>query len=160
VRVDREEYTPDVNKVLGACAVGKGWDDLWGDCVNAWLDFEAACGYDNNGGQLTAESRPVEMTKFINTGSKWYVPPRIEEPGHREEEGTFAARWWAWWAAIQPKEGWGTLPKMHGRLGLMLVIGSLAWWGTTERGEDWEAVVSALTELFHGLVKSGELVDK
>jgi hypothetical protein len=100
------------------------------------------------------------MTKFINTGRRWYVPPRIEAPGSREEEGTFAARWWSWWAAIQPEERWGTLPTMHGRTGLMLVIGTLAWWGTADRGKDWEAAVSALTELFQDLVNSGELQDK
>ncbi|KAJ7925411.1 hypothetical protein B0H13DRAFT_1863246 [Mycena leptocephala] len=151
-RCTREEYTPDVNKVLGARAVGKGWDDLWGDCVNAWLDFEAACGYDNNGGQLTAESRPVEMTKFINTGSKWYVPPRIEAPGHREEEGHSLCG-----------GGRGGQQSSRRRVGYTAEdawqIGAHVGDWESERGEDWEAAVSALTELFHGLVESGELVD-
>jgi hypothetical protein len=149
-----------MNKVWGGCAVGREWGKVWEDCVNAWLDFEAACGYDNNGGQLTNAGRPVEMTKFINGGRKWYVPPTIEAPGWQDEEGTFAAAWWSWWEAIQPEERWGNLPTMHGRTGLMLVVGCLAWWGTTERGDEWEAAVAVLTQLLHDLLNSGELVDK
>ncbi|KAJ7833657.1 hypothetical protein B0H13DRAFT_2370320 [Mycena leptocephala] len=99
-REDWEKFTPEMNKVWGGCVVGRQWGDLGGDCVNSWLNFEAACGYDNNSGQLTNDGRPIEMTKLINTGRKWYVPLRIDMPGSREEEGTFAARWWSWWNVI------------------------------------------------------------
>jgi hypothetical protein len=160
VRADNDVFSPEMNKVWGACGVGQQWGDLWGDTVNAWLDFEVACGCDNNGGQLTNEGRPAEMTKFINTGRKWYVPLHIESPGRKEDEGSFAAAWWSWWAAIQPEERWGNLPTMYGRTGLMLVIGCLAWWGASERGEEWEAAISALKGLLEDLLKSGLLVDK
>ncbi|KAJ7667888.1 hypothetical protein DFH06DRAFT_959103, partial [Mycena polygramma] len=119
--------------------------------VHTWLALERAYGFDADGGKLGNTGRPMEVTTFIREGRKWYQPPTIKKLGDVGEKGSFADGWWTWWKSLQPRERawceetrelsrpeqltWGALPKMHGRIGFMLVLATLLWWGLSERGE-------------------------
>ncbi|KAJ7030501.1 hypothetical protein C8F04DRAFT_1263801 [Mycena alexandri] len=130
---------------------------VWGDCVDAWLELENASGCNNEGGQLTMRERPAAVTEFISGGRKWEWVREITYVGTKAEEGTYVAKWWAWWAQIA---GGGDLAKMHGRTEFMLVLGSLLWWGVKQRGAEWEEAAKTVTAQLKETVESGEIVKK
>ncbi|KAJ7752298.1 hypothetical protein B0H16DRAFT_1266091, partial [Mycena metata] len=110
---------------------------VWGTCVRAWVDLEAASGFDNEGGQLTTDKRPKEIKDFIRGGRRWYIPKHLgDRLGSKTIPNSYVAQWWEWWGVIQPEEGagWAGLATMHGRTGFMLVLLSLLWWGMADHG--------------------------
>ncbi|KAJ7030298.1 hypothetical protein C8F04DRAFT_1264061 [Mycena alexandri] len=126
-RPDEEEFlrdwSPEARKAFSSFATRKrdfGVD--WAECVDLWLKIEQASGFNNEGGKLTTDSRPKEVTEFINKGRHWIMARKISEPGSKDVEGSYAAVWWGWWAAIKAKGG---LALMHGRTGFMLVLAIL-----------------------------------
>ncbi|KAJ7016688.1 hypothetical protein C8F04DRAFT_1280798 [Mycena alexandri] len=125
------------------------WATTWGP------EVEEASGFNNEGGKLTTEARPAEISEFINKGRHWIMVRKILAPGSKEEEGSYAARWWAWWAAIVAK---GELHTMHGRMGFMLVVLSLLWWGAGDLGGGWETAVTAVTTTLEEVLVSGKVV--
>ncbi|KAJ7602937.1 hypothetical protein DFH06DRAFT_937519, partial [Mycena polygramma] len=151
------------------------WGEGWGKLVAVWLELERAKGFEADGGKLGNISQPGEVSKFIRDGRKWYQPPPVKNMGEVGEAGSFADEWWTWWS-LQPQERkwceetktlsrpekltWGTLPKMHGRIGVMLVLATLLWWGLAERGEEghgqssvaWTNGVEDVTYLLGALV--------
>ncbi|KAJ7503445.1 hypothetical protein B0H11DRAFT_1710992 [Mycena galericulata] len=170
---------------FGAFAVGDNWGDGWAELVETWVKIEEAAGYENDGGKLTSDERPAEVGEFLKGGRKWFHPPTVRNVGRLGREGTFVDRWWLWWRAIQPPERewvagrlsrpeemtWGSLPKMHGRTGFMLVLASLLWWGLASQGGadagrdaepsmEWWRAVGDVQFLLTALLKSGEIVGK
>ncbi|KAJ7086913.1 hypothetical protein B0H15DRAFT_781762 [Mycena belliarum] len=168
-----------MRKAFSAFALGEKWGASWGDLVEAWLDIEAACGYEDDGGQLETKNRPKEVHLFFKHGRKWYTPPAIKKLGRLGEKGTYADDWWLWWRAIQPEQRiwfggmltsptditWGKLVSMHGRVGFLQVVASLMWWGLEEhkaateggRASGWLDAVCDVVSLLRSLVQSGEL---
>ncbi|KAJ7078271.1 hypothetical protein B0H15DRAFT_789080 [Mycena belliarum] len=168
-----------MRKAFSAFALGEKWGSEWGDLVNAWLDLEAACDYNDDGGKLDTMHRPPEVHEFIKHGRKWWAPPAIQNVGRVGEKNSYADRWWLWWRHLQPKErlwvgGMLTTPTemtwtpklttMHGRVGFMQVLASLLWWGLAEakagdvgRASGWEDAVEDVAFLLQRLVESGEL---
>ncbi|KAJ7024591.1 hypothetical protein C8F04DRAFT_1270131 [Mycena alexandri] len=153
-----EEWTPEMKKAYKAFYTARDeFGGVWGDCVDACLELENASGCNNEGGQLTTRERPAAVTEFISGGRKWERVREIAYVGTKAEEGTYVAKWWAWWAQIA---GGGDLAKMHGRTGFMLVLGSLLWWGVKQRGAEWEEAAKTVTAQLKETVESGEIVKK
>ncbi|KAJ7026907.1 hypothetical protein C8F04DRAFT_1267500 [Mycena alexandri] len=159
---DDEEWTPEVRKAIGAFSTGKHeLGDDWGDCVRAWFDVEKASGFDNDGGQLTTEKRPKELKDFMKQGRKWYVPVKLGEArlGRKDLEKSYVAQWWEWWGEIEGGER-VKLVTMHGRLGFMLVLLALLWWGAADHGDEWKEAVRATTRLLREVLATGKIKKK
>ncbi|KAJ7023315.1 hypothetical protein C8F04DRAFT_1193565 [Mycena alexandri] len=153
-----EEWTPEMNKAYKAFYTARDeFGGVWGDCVYAWVQLEDASGFNNEGGQLTTSERPAAVTEFMSGGRKWERLREIAYVGSKVEEGTYVAKWWAWWGQILAG---GDLAKMHGRTGFMLVLGSLLWWGVKQRGAEWEEAAKTVTAQLEETVGSGEIVKK
>ncbi|KAJ7027469.1 hypothetical protein C8F04DRAFT_1267041 [Mycena alexandri] len=153
-----EEWTPEVTKAYKAFYAAKDeFGDVWADCVDSWVQLEMASGFNNEGGHLTTTHRPTAVTDFMSGGRRWEKVREIAYVGSKAEEGTYVAKWWAWWGKIVEDGG---LAKMHGRTGFMLVVGSLLWWGVKKRGEEWEEAVKAVTVQLEEVVASGKVARK
>ncbi|KAJ7075468.1 hypothetical protein B0H15DRAFT_745946, partial [Mycena belliarum] len=161
-RPDMAKWYSEMRKAHSAFALGEKWGGSWGDLVESWLDLEAACGYDDNGGKLDNTNRPPEVHMFLRGGCQWWAPQSIKKIGRVGEKGTYADDWWLWWRHLQPKERlwlggmhtspsemtFGNLVTMHGRIGLMQVVASLLWWGLAEaeagdmgHASEWQTTV-------------------
>ncbi|KAJ7030304.1 hypothetical protein C8F04DRAFT_1264069 [Mycena alexandri] len=124
---DGGNWSPEVGRAYKAFYAAKDeFGDAWADCVEVWVEMEKASGFNNEGGHLTTNERPAAVGDFLSRGRRWEKVREIEYVGSKKEEGTYVAKWWAWWNQIL---GEGGLPKMHGRTGFMLVLGALLWWG-------------------------------
>ncbi|KAJ7092022.1 hypothetical protein B0H15DRAFT_799760 [Mycena belliarum] len=175
-RTDMRKWPAELRNAYSAFALGTKWGKIWADCVETYLEVEAACGYRDEGPRIGGERRPEEMQKWISGGRKWFTPPKIAKPGNRGEAGTYTDEWWAWWISLQPPErmcvggmlttptemSWGKLPKMCGRNGFMQVMASLFFWGmdNERRGQtdpEWEIGVDDVHWLLNQLLLSGEL---
>ncbi|KAJ7433026.1 hypothetical protein B0H11DRAFT_2377168 [Mycena galericulata] len=148
LRTDMGKWSPELCRAHAAFALGEKWGDLWVDCVNKYIDFEAACGYKEEGPRIGGENRPDEVGEWIKGGRKWHTPPSIKRLGAKGEAGSFINEWWVWWRSLQPPErewstelkalsmpddvSWGKLPRMCGPNGLMQVMATLTWWGLQE----------------------------
>ncbi|KAK7017234.1 hypothetical protein R3P38DRAFT_3201625 [Favolaschia claudopus] len=186
-REDRGEWTSELVAANRAMAEGRNWEPQWAACVRKFFDFEAAWGFvdglGGKNGQLGRTRRPIEIGGWVNRGRKWGLPPSVGMLlGRRTSVGQGAQlwvpRWWGWWSEMQPAErektedggltrpeaaDWSALAKMYGINGLMLVMASLCWWGSSaERfgGDDkveWLAAVSDVTWVLEQLLESGEI---
>ncbi|KAJ7127330.1 hypothetical protein C8R43DRAFT_843636, partial [Mycena crocata] len=127
----------------------------WADCVNRYLDFEAASGYSEKGPRMGGgDVRPEEVKDWIHKGRSTL--------GKIGDQGGFVDSWWAWWRSVQPAERkwaaggglscpagmkWGKLATMCGPNGILQVMLALLWWGTAVVGkgaesEDWTSAVA------------------
>ncbi|KAJ7770049.1 hypothetical protein B0H16DRAFT_1715674 [Mycena metata] len=148
-RVDMAKWPAELRNAHTAFAMGAKWGSEWSGLVNEYLDYEAACGYQDGGGRVGGDNRPEEIAAWVNRGRKWFSPPKIARLGQLGEEGSYADNWWNWWKSIQPVERepiddtgmltwpmgkmtWGKLTKMFGRNGFMQVMAGLLWWGLEE----------------------------
>ncbi|KAJ7038843.1 hypothetical protein C8F04DRAFT_1255768, partial [Mycena alexandri] len=151
-------WSAEVKKAFASFATYKAALGVpWAKLVDAWVKVEEASGFDNEGGKLTTEGRPKEVSDFISRGRHWIMVRKIDAPGSRDAGGSYAARWWTWWTAI---EGKGELHTMHGRMGCMLVVLSLMWWGAGDGGAEWEAAVTAVTTTLEEVLESGRIEKK
>ncbi|KAJ7184062.1 hypothetical protein C8R46DRAFT_1208293 [Mycena filopes] len=151
-------WSPEVTMAYKVFCAGKTELGVaWADCVESWIALEEASGFNNEGGQLTAKERPAVVGAFINGARRWDRPREIVYVGTKAEEGTFVWTWWAWWREIQKA---GNLERMCGRTGLMLVVGSLLWWGAKEHPEEWEEAAKTVTATMREVVASGKIVKK
>ncbi|KAJ7736639.1 hypothetical protein B0H16DRAFT_1730686 [Mycena metata] len=152
-------WGPEVKKVFASFATAKA--DLgvpWAKVVEVWVKVEEASGFNNEGGKITTDCRPKEITDFISKGRHWIMVRKITAPGTRDQEGSYAAQWWAWWAAIKAK---GELHTLHGRMGFMLVLLSLLWWGAGGAGgEEWGAAAAEVTTTLGEVLGSGKILTK
>ncbi|KAJ7029966.1 hypothetical protein C8F04DRAFT_962259 [Mycena alexandri] len=177
------KWSSELHNAHVTFAMGEKWGEEWSGVINQYLDYEAACGYQDGGSRVGGDNRPEEITLWVSRGRKWFSPPKIARLGKLGEEGSYADTWWNWWKSIQPVERepiedtgmltwpmgkmtWGKLTKMGGRNGFMQVMAGLLWWGLEEfRGGDdeddhagWLAAVGDVEGILHGLLLSGELV--
>ncbi|KAJ7182651.1 hypothetical protein C8R43DRAFT_940774 [Mycena crocata] len=152
-------------------ARGKDWGgEEWDDCVQQLVAFERAWGFAAKG-LLSAPSgkrSPDEVPAWMRARRKWDVSVELEsEIGPRNSEESFAARWWSWWAELQPAarkideddwvapgklqvpSDWDDVAKTYGRNGLLLYVGGLLWWGEAAAAvaeEDEEEAETLLDE--------------
>ncbi|KAJ7702937.1 hypothetical protein B0H16DRAFT_1748003 [Mycena metata] len=178
VRTDREEWTEELKKVHAAFERGKRLGIEWGECVDKFFDFERAWGFDEGTFQMGRVKRPVEFGMWLQRGRKWYLPPTISVVGTRDDEESFAGRWWTWYTSLQPPErvmlgttlsrpekaDWSNMAAMHGTNGLLQVMAALSWWGEKlvkkrdgPEWPDWVAAVEDMTWVLEELVDSGEI---
>ncbi|KAJ7446034.1 hypothetical protein B0H11DRAFT_2249218 [Mycena galericulata] len=177
-RPDMAKWSDELRRAHSAFALGEKWETDWADCVDKYLDFEAACGYQDEGPRIGGEGRPDEVAEWIRGGRKWFSPPSIKNLGRLGEKGSYANNWWLWWRSIQPPERqwfggmltaptemtFGKMTTMYGRNGFMQVMASLLWWGLQEsRGGSlgkqtgWSQAVSDVRSMLECLVSSNEL---
>ncbi|KAJ7028994.1 hypothetical protein C8F04DRAFT_1265389 [Mycena alexandri] len=178
LRTDRGEWTQELQKVHAAFERGKVLGIEWGECVDKFFDFERAWDFDEGTFQMGKVKRPVEFGMWLQRGRKWYLPPAILVVGTRDDEESFAGRWWNWYISLQPAErvllgttlsrpekaDWSNMAAMHGTNGLLQVIAALSWWGEKllkrwdgPEWPDWIAAVEDMTWVLEELVDSGEI---
>ncbi|KAJ7853403.1 hypothetical protein B0H13DRAFT_1904079 [Mycena leptocephala] len=148
---EKSDWPEELQKAFTGFARGKAWGgEEWEHCVTELLTLESVWGFPNKGLLAvlnSAEDRPSEIEKFMRYGRKW--GPKMElgsAIGPCALEESFANRWWAWWAQVQPKgrklsdgvlqrpdkvamKEWEDIGKMAGRNGVLLYVGGLLWWG-------------------------------
>ncbi|KAJ7447959.1 hypothetical protein B0H11DRAFT_1744657 [Mycena galericulata] len=172
------KWPEELRRAHATFLLGEKWEGNWAKCVNAYLDFEAACGYQDEGPRIGGQHRPDEVAEWIRGGRKWFSTPNIKNLGRRGEKGSYADNWWLWWRSIQPPERdwvggmlttptsieWGKLEKMCGKNGFMQIMASLAWWGLHEfrRGQlgaesGWSAAVSEVQWVLEEVTQSREM---
>ncbi|KAF8145913.1 hypothetical protein K438DRAFT_1781538 [Mycena galopus ATCC 62051] len=174
-RTDKALWPEQLRLGYTAFALGEKWGTEWAKLVKAYLDFEAACGYQDSGPRIDGESKPEEIGVWIKNGRKWAVPPKLRRLGKVGDTGSYANGWWLWWRSLQPERmwvmgmltwpsdmTWGKLPQMYGRNGFMQIMASLLWWGLeefkkasngTESG--WDTAVVSMTAVLEVLVAEG-----
>ncbi|KAJ7493549.1 hypothetical protein FB451DRAFT_1387715 [Mycena latifolia] len=103
-RDDRAEWTEELARAHAAFERGKTWGVGWASCVSDFFDFEAACGYEENGTKITTKKRLKAMGEWITQARKWENPMKIGKIGKDGEEGTYADDWWRWRKSLQPEE--------------------------------------------------------
>ncbi|KAJ7029325.1 hypothetical protein C8F04DRAFT_1264987 [Mycena alexandri] len=177
-RQDRNEWTEELGRVHAAFERGKILGLEWGECVDKFFDFERAWGFEEGTFQMGRAKQPVEVGMWLQRGRKWYLPPAISVVGTREEEESFAGRWWDWYTSLQPEErvllgttlsrpetaDWSGMAVMHGTNGLLQVMGALSWWGEKllrkrdgPEWPEWLAAVEDMTWVLDELLDSGEI---
>ncbi|KAJ7163636.1 hypothetical protein C8R46DRAFT_902658, partial [Mycena filopes] len=141
----------------------------WSDLVTKYLEFEKACGYQDEGPRIGGSNKPTEIG--------WWIGRARNEGRGIGDGGSFADNWWLWWKSLQPSERteeiegtgmltfpmkmtWGRLATLYGRNGFMQVMAALLWWGLALRGEEqkegWLAAVADVECILHGIIESGE----
>ncbi|KAJ7431151.1 hypothetical protein B0H11DRAFT_1942046 [Mycena galericulata] len=146
------DWPAELANAVGGFARGQSWGgEEWQQCVMRVIDLERTWGFPAKGLlSMPAggdKERPVEIPTFMRLARKWGTPVQLTSAvGPRDVEGSYAYRWWGWWERVQPggratAEGgwkdvedvdeaeWDDLAKMHGRNGMLLVVGALLWWG-------------------------------
>ncbi|KAF8209729.1 hypothetical protein K438DRAFT_1753376 [Mycena galopus ATCC 62051] len=177
-RADMAQWSEELRRAHAAFSLGKKWGADWGHLVIAYLEFEAACGYQEAGPRMDGEHRPAEVAAWMKSGRKWGALPKMRKIGSVGDKASYADDWWLWWRSVQPPERecmggtlltwptkmtWGKLPRMYGKNGFMLVIASLLWWGQEETrtgnaaatGSDWGMAVTGVTGILKHLVREG-----
>ncbi|KAJ7633768.1 hypothetical protein DFH06DRAFT_1336855 [Mycena polygramma] len=177
-RKDMAKWLTELRNAHSAFLLGEKWGDDWAELVDTYLDFEAACGYQEQGPRIHGVGKPEEIAAWLKGGRKWFAPPKIARVGRVGETGSYADNWWLWWRSIQPRERlwiggmltwgtdmtWGKLTTLYGRNGFMQVMASLLWWGMLEfRGGEngeksgWSLAVSDVQMVLRALLDSNLL---
>jgi hypothetical protein len=156
-----EKWNPELRSAIRGFRRLLIWGgEDWEGCVDAYLAFERAWGFPGKGFLAApGESlgRPKAVAVFMRDARRWGIPTELgfDAVGPREDASSFAHEWWRWWKLLQPKTrvndsahglthpsdiapgDWDELAKMHGRNGMLMVMGCLLWWGdVTEESED------------------------
>ncbi|KAJ7055000.1 hypothetical protein C8F01DRAFT_947262, partial [Mycena amicta] len=106
----------------------------------AFFALEAAYGFANGSGRVSAEGRPIQL-------HYWIQHKRVPKPDlcAIKDTAAFSKEYWGWWTGIQPswrevtKEGrpgsaerngesWGGL-IVPGHNGMLGAVAMLCWWG-------------------------------
>ncbi|KAJ7722491.1 hypothetical protein DFH07DRAFT_971923 [Mycena maculata] len=142
-RGDRAEWSPELGRAHVAFERGRGWGTDWAYCVDAFMEFEAVCGYKEDGAQITSKGRPTAVKVWLGRARNWDSTMKLGELGKEGQEGTFADDFWNWWTSLQPPErvafngslsrpgdaDWSGLLELHGKNGVLQVMAALLWWG-------------------------------
>ncbi|KAJ7056328.1 hypothetical protein C8F01DRAFT_1311106 [Mycena amicta] len=145
----------------------------YNDALAAYLALEAAYGYANGTGRLSAEHRPAQMQRWIRN-------KRVATPAYCgiSDATAFAKSYWAWWMGIQPSwreitqeirpvsadrgsESWGAL-VVPGINGMLTAVAMLYWWGCEEKTQqvwptpDWVDALEDLRCVCEGLRDEAE----
>ncbi|KAJ7429452.1 hypothetical protein B0H11DRAFT_2265632 [Mycena galericulata] len=70
-RDDREQWSVELSRAHAAFARGKAWGLEWAQCVAAFLDFEGACGYEDDGGKISTKERPKMVKDWLARARNW-----------------------------------------------------------------------------------------
>ncbi|KAF8122729.1 hypothetical protein K438DRAFT_2004162 [Mycena galopus ATCC 62051] len=151
-QADEEQWPAELKMVFQAFQRARKFCGVeWEFCVEQFIALERARGFPAKETlavpQGNAELRPEEIPVFMRRARKWEKDnPLILAPGPIEVQGSFAKRWWDWWARVQPEshtlpsrklmssrhvdvEEWEDISQMVGRNGMLLYVGALLWWG-------------------------------
>ncbi|KAJ7117955.1 hypothetical protein C8R43DRAFT_960459 [Mycena crocata] len=156
-RQDRAKWSPELTRAHAGFERGREWGLDWASCVENFMDFEAACGYKDDGINATTQDRPVAVKGWLARARNWNKTVDLGELGALGSADTFIHMWWNWWAALQPEgrvlkaDGrgpggggmltvprvcdWGSMGGLHGKNGLLQVMASLLWWGERVEGD-------------------------
>ncbi|KAJ7897381.1 hypothetical protein B0H13DRAFT_2337915 [Mycena leptocephala] len=162
-RRDRKKWTPELSNAHKAFERGRDWGIAWAGCVDKFMDFEAACGYSDAGGQISTEGRPTAVGWWLGRGRKWDRTVDVGTVGDAKTPDTFVATWWKWWMTVQPKDRseWGPMAKLHGKNGVLQVMATLLWWGEAIDEDDplgrieWGTAVEEVEGVFTEMLRSG-----
>ncbi|KAJ7176399.1 hypothetical protein C8R43DRAFT_943184 [Mycena crocata] len=186
---DTSGWPEELKMAWRAFSRAREWGgDEWDACVKNLVALERAWGFPAKG-LLSAPSgkkSPEEVPAWMRGHRKWQASVTLASPiGPRDDEESYAGRWWSWWMELQPavrKEGedllevekvdaeeWDDVGKTHGRNGLLLYIGGLLWWGEAAAGtveeeesdtllDEWrEAVVDVSAVLVEAVKRVGAI---
>lgn len=178
-RNDIADWTPELARAYAALEHGKDWGTEFDALISVFFDFEAACGYEVDGGQISVTERPEEVEAWIIEGRNWAEPFPLEDVGAWDRPGSFAYHWWRWWRSLQPDGrlwaggfmscpddcNWEPLASLYGSNGLLEVIATLLWWGHAAEDEpdlasDWVSAVADVTWVIEQLMDLGVDLDK
>ncbi|KAJ7048991.1 hypothetical protein C8F01DRAFT_1003297 [Mycena amicta] len=168
-RTSASEWLCKVYPELTNVNLGAAYNEM----LTAYLALEAAYGYVNGTGRLSAEHRPAQMQRWIRN-------KRVATPAYCKISDTtaFAKGYWAWWAGIQPSwreitqeirpvsaeqgsESWGAL-VVPGINGMLTAVAMLYWWGCEEKTQevwptpDWVDAVEDFRRVCDGLRDESE----
>ncbi|KAJ7078635.1 hypothetical protein C8R43DRAFT_1143374 [Mycena crocata] len=140
----------------------------------AFVDVERSYKWDKGSIKgITTVERQTELKDWIGAGRGLRGGAMAKGTGPQIVSlGVYEAKWWRWWAAMQPKwrvvssghpgrftrdvyprlaiENWTTL-RFPGPNGILSVVGTLYWWGMKLKAvggrEDMESWVEAVTDV-------------
>ncbi|KAF7357239.1 hypothetical protein MSAN_01318900 [Mycena sanguinolenta] len=176
-RSDRRRWTPELANAHVAFERGRTWGLEWAVGVRAYFDFEAACGYVDNGARIRQDTRPRQVNAWLTMGRKWRLPPSLgTDLGTRDTAESWVCSWWKWWTSLQPKErlasdvdlsrpelaDWSEMAQLHGKNGLLLVMATLMWWGEVSQDDltarsRWLEAVDDVTWVLQQVLASGDI---
>jgi hypothetical protein len=166
-RGDRRKWMAEMTSVHRAFERGGEWGVVWAACLDKYLDFEAACGYSDTGGQITTEDRPAAVAWWLGRGRKWDKTVDVGVLGDVHAAETFVAMWWKWWVKVQPKDraDWGPMVKLHGKTGILQVMATLLWWREAVSENplqemEWETAVEDVSGVLTELLRPGVVPKK
>ncbi|KAJ7170329.1 hypothetical protein C8R43DRAFT_944844 [Mycena crocata] len=175
-RKDRSKWSAELSRAHAAFERGRAWGMDWATCVENFVDFEAARGYSDEGKNAHTPDRPGAVKWWLGRGRDWNKSVDLGEMGALGMADTFIDKWWNWWAALQPEErelkpdargaggggmltvpavcDWGTMGDLHGKNGLLQVMGTLLWWGERVQGHPldearWMSAVDEVGRITH-----------
>ncbi|KAJ7432016.1 hypothetical protein B0H11DRAFT_1663070, partial [Mycena galericulata] len=136
-------WPEELSRAHRAFERGRDWGVDWATCVDQFFDFEAACGYREDGAMMSTQDRPAAVKYWISRARKWDATVDVGELGDKGQRGSFVDNWWRWWLAAGPMDReviggvptnptiaeWGPTTKLHGKNGLLQVMATLLWWG-------------------------------
>ncbi|KAF8157473.1 hypothetical protein K438DRAFT_1986598 [Mycena galopus ATCC 62051] len=105
---DTTEWSEELKMVFGAFQrVKQLGGEAWEFCVESLIALERAGGFATKGPVPVPQGdkavRPEEVPYFMRYARKWdKIVPLKSRPGPITTPGSFAERWWIWWARIQP----------------------------------------------------------
>jgi hypothetical protein len=167
-RRDRKKWTPELSNAHKAFERGRDWGMTWASCVDKFLDFEAACGYSDAGGQISTEHRPAAVGWWLGRGRKWGRTVDVGVLGDAKTPDTFVETWWKWWVTVQLKDrsDWGAMVKLHGKNRVLQVMATLLWWGEAIEDDDplgrleWGTAVEDVEGVFTEMLRPGVIPKK
>ncbi|KAF9018830.1 hypothetical protein BDZ89DRAFT_1139724 [Hymenopellis radicata] len=172
--IDTSNWYPGLIAAVTAFKRGRVFPRSWAQLVDSFIVFETKSGLiaTGNGLKLDRSNRPPCIADFFQHRRDWSKPRSIGLLP------TFREFWWAWWKANQPparlrngelirdeKVEWTGLQKKCGNDGLILVLGTLLWWGEvvfdgvtrdtpTSDQVDWQLAVDDVTWCIEHIVRT------
>ncbi|KAJ7457582.1 hypothetical protein B0H11DRAFT_1738353, partial [Mycena galericulata] len=134
--------------------------------LEAYIALEQGYGFESEG-RLSPRGRPAQVSEWIRDGrgrnKSVLAIPKME---------VFEAKWWDWWAGMQPAwrrrdatgkpvrseeygQDWGGLVA-PGPNGLLSVVAALYWWACARKSEGWYAAVADTLWVLEGLNAASE----
>ncbi|KAF8179817.1 hypothetical protein K438DRAFT_1842873 [Mycena galopus ATCC 62051] len=106
--MDTTEWPAELRMAISACKrVRDLGGESWDFCIEGLIALEQTGGFATKSPvpapQGNKDVRPEEVPTFMRYAQKWDKPvPLKSVPSPITMKGSFAERWWDWWARIQP----------------------------------------------------------
>ncbi|KIM78650.1 hypothetical protein PILCRDRAFT_11106 [Piloderma croceum F 1598] len=141
--LDTYHYLKDVTTVgeNGEKVVhARGGGDEWLRCVQKFMEFQRQAGFPDEGQGYPTNNKPLEISYWQKNHQSWK-----DQGLHKKSLAVFETEWWCWWKLLQPESRganhaeYMNVPTVNmdwaklcapGQNGFLLVMVSLAWWGT------------------------------